>query len=432
MENQRREFLKKLSCLAAVPFIDSVLNVAQANAISGKKTTILLRSSWQTVNIGDIGHSFGIIELFNKYIPQAQVVLWPVSINNGVDKLLKKSFPKLKIVEGNIDKSGKPNTPALQKVFEEAQILVHGSGPWIAASADVAAWWKLTQKPFGIYGVSLETADAGLKKLLDQAAFFYARDTISLKFLKSLNLKIPVQEFAPDATFAIKLNNEEIADAYLKSVGLESGKFICAIPRLRYTPYFQIRKTTPTEEEKRRYAVSMKHKEEDAAKLREVIIRWVRETNLKVLACPEMTYQVELAKEVLVDPLPEDVKKNVIWRDRYWNPDEAGSIYAKARALVSFEMHSPIIAFSEGVPSIHLKQPEDTTKGQMWSDIGLGDWLFEIANSTGKQVGDTLMAIHKDYPAALGKLKTAKRNVQGYQEKSMQYVQKKTTINTIK
>lgn len=422
MTQHRRTFLKNISCLAAVPFIDAVLNTLQASAHTGKQVKILLRSSWQTVNIGDIGHSFGIIELFNRYIPEAQIILWPVSINNGVDELLSKSFPKLKVVTGNIDKSGKPDQPALEKVFKECSLMIHGSGPWVAASSDLVAWWALTQKPFGIYGVSLEEAKPELRKLLNNASFFYARDTTSLKFLKSLNLKIPIQEFAPDATFAINLHNERQAEAYLQSAGLKAGEFICAIPRLRYTPYFQIKKTKPTAEEQRKYALSMKYKETDAAKLREVIIRWVRTTKLKVLACPEMTYQVALAKEVLVDPLPADVKQNVVWRDTYWNPDEAGSVYAKARALVSFEMHSPIIAFTEGVPSIHLKQPTDTTKGQMWRDVGLGDWLFEIEETTGAQIGDTLMNIHNDYPKAINKLKSAQKAVAAYQEKSMKVV----------
>ncbi|WP_256011450.1 polysaccharide pyruvyl transferase family protein [Desertivirga xinjiangensis] len=422
MQN-RRQFLKQAACLTSIPFLGSVVNALAASPGSARPT-ILLRSSWQTVNIGDIGHTFGIMELFQRHIPDADVILWPVSINNGVDELLKKSFPSLKIVIGNLDAQGNPGNTELKKAFEDCQLMVHGSGPWVAASADLNAWSKLTKKPFGIYGVSLETASAGLKDLLNKASFFYARDTISLKFIKSLNLKIPVLEFAPDATFAIKLHNEEKADRYLKSTGLKAGEFICAIPRLRYTPYFQIRNIPPTEEEKKKYENSLKYKEADAAKLREVIIRWVRETNLKVLACPEMTYQVAMAKEVLVDPLPEDVKKNVVWRDRYWNPDEAGSVYAKARALVSYEMHSPIIAFTEGVPSIHLKQPTDTTKGQMWRDIGLSDWLFEIEDTSAKQIGDALMKIHNNYSWALSEMKKSDGKVKSLQKKSMQLVRK--------
>ncbi|MNK51770.1 Polysaccharide pyruvyl transferase [compost metagenome] len=419
MQN-RRKFLAQAACLTTIPFIGSVMDALAINNVAGK-STILLRSSWQTVNIGDIGHTFGIMELFERYIPEVDIVLWPISINNGVDELLKAKFPKLKIVMGKINQ-GIPDTDELKNAFDNCQLMVHGSGPWVAASGDLATWSKTTSKPFGIYGISLEQASNELKELLNKAAFFYARDTISLKFVKSLKLNIPVVEFAPDATFAINLHNEAKAESYLKSVGLKAGEFICAIPRLRHTPYFQIRNLAPTAEEKKKYDYALQYKEIDAAKLREVMIRWVRETNMKVLACPEMTYQVAMAKEVLVDPLPEDVKKNVVWRDRYWNPDEAGSVYAKARALVSYEMHSPIIAFTEGVPSIHLKQPTDTTKGQMWSDIGLSDWLFEIDTTTGAQIGDTLMEIHKNYDAAKGKLQKADKFVKSRQQISIGFI----------
>ena len=40
-------------------------------------------------------------------------------------------------------------------------------------------------------------------------------------------------EFGPDATFACDLVNDEPAAAWLKEVGLEEGKFVCCIPRLR-------------------------------------------------------------------------------------------------------------------------------------------------------------------------------------------------------
>lgn len=424
MQN-RRKFLKQASYLATIPFMGAVLDsIAAVTGTSNGRKRILLRSSWQTVNIGDIGHTFGILELFQRYIPEAEITLWPVNINNGVDDLLKKNYPTLKIVLGNINKEGKPDNVELQNAFNSSQLLVHGSGPWVAASEDLIAWWKLTKKPFGIYGVSLEKVNPALKQLFNQSSFFYTRDTLSLKFLKSLALKCPVMEFAPDATFAIRLHNEEKAVKYLNSVGLKEGEFICAIPRLRYTPYFQIHNTPATEEDKRRYAISMKYKEQDAAKLREVIIRWVRETNLKVLACPEMTYQVAMAKEVLVDPLPDDVKKNVVWRDTYWNPDEAGSVYAKARALVSYEMHSPIIAFTEGTPSIHLKQPTDTTKGQMWRDIGLKDWLFEIDDTSATQIGDALMKIHNNYSWAKKEMRDAENLVKTRQQVSMKVIEK--------
>ena len=136
--------------------------------------------------------------------------------------------------------------------------------------------------------------------------------------------------------------------------------------------------------------------EKDHAKLRDMIIAYVERHGNKVMACAEMTYQVELAKEVLVDPLPDDMKKNVVWRDTFWLPDEAASIYSKAQAVVSVECHSPLIALHNGTPAFYVRQPTDTCKGQMYRDFGSGDWFFEIDETSGEQLWSRLTAIHRD------------------------------------
>ena len=50
----------------------------------------------------------------------------------------------------------------------------------------------------------------------------------------------------------------------------------------------------------------------------------------------------------------------------------------RAHAVISMECHSPIIAAAQRTPFFYLRQPEDTIKGQMYYDIGLSDWVFEI------------------------------------------------------
>jgi hypothetical protein len=121
----------------------------------------------------------------------------------------------------------------------------------------------------------------------------------------------------------------------------------------------------------------------------------VRETGNPALLCPEMTYQVELLRPLLFDPLPDDVKPRVEARPGYWLTDEAASTYARAAAVVSMEMHSPIIAIANRTPAIHLRQPTDTRKGQMWRDVGLGNWLFEIEEASGEQIAARLLDLHR-------------------------------------
>jgi polysaccharide pyruvyl transferase WcaK-like protein len=426
MPEKRRSFIKKVSCLASASVLMPAINALAQE--KGKKK-ILLRNCWQTINIGDIAHVFGIMELFIKHIPDVEIILWPVLIDNGVEELIRKTYPHLKIVNGRFDLTkGKPDTEELQKAFDECHLMIYGSGWYYEKSTDLRSWWKTTKKPFGVYGDTVQELNPELQDLFNHASFFYFRDTASLKYVKSLNLKCPVQEFGPDSTFGINLHNDKKAAAYLQSVGLKKGEFICVIPRLRYTPNWKMKGYAPSEEEKWKYEVSLKYKASDAEKLRTIITSWVKETGLKVLACPEVAFQVELAKETIVDPLPEEIKKNVVWRDSFWLTDEAASVYARSRAVVSLEIHSTIIAVAERIPAIHIKHPTDTRKGQMWRDIGLADWLFEMDETPASQIANKILEIHHNYPQALEKLDKTRSYLQQVQKNTMSTI-KNVLIN---
>jgi len=219
------------------------------------------------------------------------------------------------------------------------------------------------------------------------------------------------------------LRDDEKGMAYLKTSGLETGKFICVVPRVRYTPYHRMtprRKAAPDDTAKD--AINERTTARDLGKLRDLMIAYVRATGNKVLTCPEMTYQMELAKEYLVDPLPADVKRNVVWRETYWLPDEAASVYAKAQAVVSVECHSPLIALHNGTPTFYVRQPTDTCKGQMYRDIGADDWFFEIDETSGAQLWSRLEKIHKDPAAGRAKVQSIMATVESRQQRMVEAV----------
>ena len=54
---------------------------------------ILLRSSWQSVNIGDIGHTPGALSLLWKHFPECEITLWPGELGHGSRDLLTKGYP---------------------------------------------------------------------------------------------------------------------------------------------------------------------------------------------------------------------------------------------------------------------------------------------------------------------------------------------------
>lgn len=405
-------------------FSSLAVSVFAAKAATKRAPHILLRSSWQSVNIGDIGHTPGALGVLWKHIPQARITLWPGKLGYGSRELLLRAFPRLQIAEGTVDGQGKPTTPELAQAWQEADLYLSGSGSGFPASNHAIAFHRATNKPVGVFGVSADPisgigngriAEGGtlnelsakalalrpdhlapeLRYIIDRASFFFCRDTISRDYLKAQKVKTRVVEFGPDAQLGMTLRDDTKGFTWLAAHGLQEDKFICVIPRLRYTPYYRVDGRPRTPDDDVRDAINDRTTEKDHAKLREAIVAYVRNTGNKVMACAEMTYQVEMAKQVLVDPLPAEVKKNMVWRDTYWLPDEAASIYSKAQAVMSVECHSPLIALHNGTPGIYVRQPTDTCKGQMYRDFGAGDWLVEIDETSGGDLWSRLETIHR-------------------------------------
>src|SRR5690606_34052784 len=75
----RRQFLTRASAFAGV---------VAARAQSKRPPQILLRSSWQSVNIGDIGHTPGALTLLETHFPEAEITLWPGELGHGSRELL--------------------------------------------------------------------------------------------------------------------------------------------------------------------------------------------------------------------------------------------------------------------------------------------------------------------------------------------------------
>ena len=331
-----------------------------------------------------------MLALLEKHLPDAEVTLWPNSLSDEVKAILSKRFPKLKIVQTQAEKMA---------ALEACDFFLHGSGPGLVGAKE-AELARVAQKPYGFAGVTLN--DDELKRhreLLAEAKFVYTRETDSLKALQQANIQGPKMGFGPDATFALDIRDDDAADKLLQEHQLEEGQFLCAVPRLRWTPYWEI-KPDVVKPNPERSAVNEAFAYPDHAKMREAIVAWVTQTKMRVFLMPEMTYAVSRLKPLLYDPLPDAIKPSVTLLNRYWLTAEAASVYAKAAAVLSFEMHSPIMAISAGTPAVHLRQPTDTRKGQMWRDIGLNQWIFEIETSTGKEIAQRVVQIGSDLPAA--------------------------------
>jgi polysaccharide pyruvyl transferase WcaK-like protein len=413
---RRRAVLKAAGVVTAALSARSIAGAAEV-----RRPQILLRSSWQTVNIGDIAHTPGVLRLLQTHLPEAEITLWPSNVDNGVEQLLRDEFPGLKIA--------KPRSRELEAAFEECDFLLHGSGASIVAERDLITWHEATGKPYGIYGITFpmknssatsarsEDAMARSVEVLSRAAFVFFRDSKSLDLAKRLGASSPVMEFGPDGAFACDLRDPQRATTFLTEHGLEEGRFLCCIPRLRYTPYWRIKDVAFDEV---KHARNEEMKEHDHAPLREAIEAVVRQTDLKVLVCPEDRTQMAVGKEMLYDRLADDVRERVIWRPDYWLTGEAVSVYVRSAGLFGNEMHSPIMCVGHGVPAIVCRFTEQTSKGFMWSDIGLDEWLFDHDSAEDRQrIVPTVVAMAKDHATAKEKAAAARRFVEQRQRETM-------------
>lgn len=389
-----------------------------------KPKRILLRSSWQAINIGDIGHTPGVLRLLERHVPTAEVVVWASAAHTAdTTAMLTKRFPKVKVVKGAVDAKGQTPVKELGDAIRAADFFLHSSGPSLVAAKDMAAFEARTGKPFGVYGITFGGADDAQKRLLTRAKFAYFRDSVSLARAKADGVACPIMEFAPDGAFAVDLRNDEKAAAFLRANGLEDGKFLVAIPRWRNTPRWTLAGRQPTGDEVEREKTNHRLKESDHRPVREAIVAFVRETGLRVLVCPEDMTQMSIGREQLVDPLPEDVRKRVVWREQFWNTDEALSTYVRSVGLLSMDMHSPIMAVGNGVPAVHLRFKEQTSKGVMWKDVGLGDWLFDLdAGVDAAKLAAVVVGFARDPAAARAKVAGAMAFVKKWQEETMAVV----------
>ncbi|HUG94296.1 MAG TPA: polysaccharide pyruvyl transferase family protein [Planctomycetaceae bacterium] len=410
-------------------FLQATLLSAIAGSVrAGEKRPprILLRSSWQVVNIGDIAHTPGVLALLEKHLAEAEVILWASGdLSPEVAAMEQRRFPKLRIVKGTLGAAGRASNAELADAVAWADFLLHGSGPSLVAARDVAAFVQHTGKPFGVYGITHGSFLSGDDKdLLSQAKFVFLRDSVSLDRARNEGVACPVLEFAPDGAFACDLRDDERATAFLEAHGLEAGQFLCCLSRLRYTPYWTIpEKKRPFDA--RRHARNEALKEHDHRALREAIIAVVRATPLKVLLCPEDMTQMAVGKELFFDKLPANVQRRVVWRENFWLTDEALSTYVRSAGLFGSEMHSPIMAVGNGIPAIVCRFEEQTSKGIMWRDIGLGDWLFDLDRPEDhERIVPAVLAMATDPAAAKAKAARARAFVERRQRETMSELRK--------
>jgi hypothetical protein len=165
--------------------------------------------------------------------------------------MLAPRFPNLTIVQGI-------RAEALKAAFTECDFLLHGSGPSLVArkmSPPGAKTIRQTLRRLRHHllraRLHVHASDGSRRPGISsqRRAFVFFRDCRSLALRQEARrATCPIMEFGPDGAFAVDLRDDAKADAFLAH-GLEPGKFLCCIPRLRFTPYWTIpeKKAKPDE-----------------------------------------------------------------------------------------------------------------------------------------------------------------------------------------
>ena len=376
---------------------------------------ILLRSGWQTVNIGDIAITPGMLRLIERHLPGAEVTLELFQDNERVRGMISRAFPNVRILpqafqmpEAGAGIDGPAPAAEYVQAMREADLFLYSSGPIFSYGRNNFSWDLLMRlmypcfmamdcgTPWGSYGQSFDRfappSEYFYRDFLSRAAFLYCRDSDSETLLRDLGVKSPVLGFAPDATFAFDLRDEEGAEGILENFGLEKGKFLVAIAHGRAGT-------------------------DVLAKTARVIEQWIKDTGLPVLLCPEVTKNLAQHREKLLPMVDTNVRQKVHCLERFWLPDEAATVYRDAAAVFSGEMHSVILSLAAGTPAMLFRLQatgdaadalanglnndehvmSDGLKGRMMSDLGLSDWLiYNSEQADIKAVADTLVHIFED------------------------------------
>ena len=317
-----------------------------------KKLRILLRDfrtvvkdgQIVTFNIGTTAHAPGTAALLQKVLPECEIVIWAsAELSPPLQKMMERRFPDIPIVCGALEGSNKPLTDAAHW----CDLLMIGSGTGIAVPRDVEAFTAFTSKPYGAAGIGY--ADKDFEKI-QQSDFVFYRDTIAWQQAKAAQVTVP-GGFVPDGAFAFDAYDEAAAAAFMQKYGLESGKFVCCLPRYRTTPrweFFPNGKLPP--EEVLEYNRSMVRF--DMTPLVESAVLCVRKLGIKVVLSPETEPAIRLCQNELYQMFPDDIKPFVVVPDAFWEADLALGVYRHSCGVYGTEMHSQVMAVGNGVPAI--------------------------------------------------------------------------------
>jgi len=398
---------RTLLATSAAPALRAAAPAPQAQAGGAKRRpSILLISGWNLYNIGDVAITPGFLRLVQRHFAEARVTVLMASYPKELAEYLKPRFPDVTTLRFRGFSAGQTLSPEMESAFAGADALVLNSGMTLSYGYYGTEWEKYIPRllaflkarelgvPYGVHGHSFDRidppADILYRDVLGKAAFLYTRDSESLKTLRGRGIACPDMAFGPDSTFGFDLRDEKAADAFLRRHELEPGKFVAVIPRL------DVNRFRNDGRENQHAAQTVAILEQYAASAQEPLV-----------LVHEVSKAIEPVKTMVYDKLSPAARRWVRYHPEYWMPDAAQAVYARARMVVSMEMHSVILGLAAGTPSIHPYFREAGLKQWMVRDIGLPEWLIDQDQASASGIAGAMLEVHRDTPGARAKVARA-------------------------
>ncbi len=128
--NSRRSFIRMtgMSLAGSIVQADELQSAPLHPQTFSKNPVIILRSSWNDANIGDQGHTPGTLRILEKYIPEAEILLWHTDERPATEAIVQRNFPNVKIIRGHFDGKNPDEVLALKNNFDRASMYIHNSG----------------------------------------------------------------------------------------------------------------------------------------------------------------------------------------------------------------------------------------------------------------------------------------------------------------
>ena len=309
-------------------------------------------------NIGTAAHCPGTLAALMKRWPDAKFSVWAdAPLVPELAALMARRFPNVAIYTGDKE----PET--------DADLLLVSSGAGIAGSVrrSIEVWRSSrADRPVAAYAIGYSSS---LRSLISTFDFCFFRDKEALARAEADGFAVKAHGFAPDAVFDFDAADDIGAAALLAEHGLEPGKFVCAIPGHRFTPWWEF---SGGKVDGKRAAKNAKHETSDNAVVCAAIIEAVRNHGMKALLCAEQRTELPLATRALYDQLPPDVQTRCVVLRWCWSPDLALGVYRQSRCVFGIEMHSQVMALGRGIPSCVFRHSGFGSKSGMFRDVGFG------------------------------------------------------------